>query len=87
MHLPQWDKVKSAQVEPFVIESALERKQIRPRATSGGRAAGRRTSPFEEIFAVAFSPPVQTPESDTPMPEDAIDARDLCALHNAEAAG
>ena len=83
------DKLKSAEFEPFVIESAMEKPD-------GGAdfAAARReresspdeqASSFEEIFAAACALPASAPESDAALPEDARDAHDLCALLEAAA--
>ncbi len=78
------DKAKSAEAEAFVIESALEKRD-----DGGNFAEAQRDrdgppeeqlSPFEEIYAVAFSPLDQALESDAPMPEDALDAHGLCAM-------
>jgi hypothetical protein len=83
------DKLKSAEFEPFVIESATEKPD------SDARFAGARrepesfgedqAAPFEEIFAVASAPVAPAPESDAALPEDALDAQDLCALLEAAA--
>jgi hypothetical protein len=85
------DKLKSAEFEPFVIESALEKPE-------GGRnfAAARRepesgleqqASSFDENFAVAYAPPAPAPEGEAALPEDALDGQELCALLEAAAKG
>jgi hypothetical protein len=78
------DKRRSAEFEPHAIESASEK------ADGGGNFPGparepenppiEPASPFEEIFPVAFSPSASAIDSDAALPEDALDAQDLCAL-------
>jgi hypothetical protein len=81
------DKLKSAEFQSFAGESALDK----PEEGAGFDGARRgpetppdqQASPFEDIFALADSPP--TPDSEAALPEDALDAQDLRAILEAAA--
>jgi hypothetical protein len=81
------DKLKSAEVQSFAVESALEKPE-----QGTGFGGGRRepetppdaqASPFEEIFALAGA--TSTPDGEAALPEDALDAQDLRAFLEAAA--
>jgi hypothetical protein len=82
------DKFKTTEFEPFFVGSALEKPDGGGSFAGSSRdreAAEPEMSPFEEVFA--FAPADPSPESDAPMPEDAHDAQDLCAMLEAAAKG
>ncbi|WP_294539102.1 hypothetical protein [uncultured Rhodoblastus sp.] len=104
MHLPQLnaldaythpagasrkDKLRSAYLKPYAIESASEKPE------GGGSFPGpagepenppmELASPFEAVFPVAFAPSAAARDSEAALPEDARDAQALCAFQQAAA--
>ena len=75
------DRTKAAEIPPFVVESVPEKPESRKnlaRARSDDDAPEDEAPPFEGDL------PAGT-ENDAPLPEDAFDAQDLCALLEAAA--